>query len=95
MTVADLDLEVEEEAPSKGIDPPAYWPSRDGSVVVENLTCHYAPQVSTFMYKLASLTSVLSLTLSSAEFPSLSRQGRKSVSAGGLGVARAVRYILL
>ena len=58
MTVADLDLEVEEEAPSKGIDTPAYWPSRDGSVVVEDLTCHYAPQVSIFMNKLASLTLI-------------------------------------
>ncbi|KAK8854514.1 hypothetical protein IAR55_003253 [Kwoniella newhampshirensis] len=40
-----LDLEVEEEEHEKGIEPPAYWPSRDGSVVVENLTCRYAPQL--------------------------------------------------
>ncbi|OCF40975.1 ATP-binding cassette transporter [Kwoniella heveanensis CBS 569] len=40
-----LDLEVEEEAHTKGIEPPAYWPTRDGSVVVENLTCRYAPQL--------------------------------------------------
>lgn len=43
---SDLDLEVEEEDHAKGVEPPAYWPSREGSVVVENLTCHYAPQVS-------------------------------------------------
>jgi hypothetical protein len=42
----DLDLEVEEEETSRGMEPPAYWPSREGRVVVENLTCHYAPQVS-------------------------------------------------
>lgn len=41
----DLDLEVEEEEHSRGIEPPAYWPSRDSTVKVENLTCHYAPQV--------------------------------------------------
>lgn len=40
-----LELEVEEEEDSKGVEPPAYWPSRDGSVVVENLTCKYAPQL--------------------------------------------------
>ncbi|WVR09322.1 hypothetical protein IAU60_006387 [Kwoniella sp. DSM 27419] len=40
-----LELEVEEEEHSKGIEPPAYWPSRDGSVVVENLTARYAPQL--------------------------------------------------
>jgi hypothetical protein len=47
----DLDLEVEEEDHAKGVEPPAYWPSREGSVVVENLTCHYAPQVS-FRYSI-------------------------------------------
>lgn len=41
-----MELEVEEEDHAKGIEPPAYWPSKDGSVVVENLTCRYAPQVS-------------------------------------------------
>nr|XP_018261799.1 ATP-binding cassette transporter [Kwoniella dejecticola CBS 10117]OBR83957.1 ATP-binding cassette transporter [Kwoniella dejecticola CBS 10117] len=40
-----LELEVEEEEYAKGIEPPAYWPSREGSVVVENLTCKYAPQL--------------------------------------------------
>ncbi|WWD19355.1 hypothetical protein CI109_103814 [Kwoniella shandongensis] len=40
-----LDLDVEEEEHEKGIEPPAYWPTRDGSVVVENLTCRYAPQL--------------------------------------------------
>ena len=45
LTMVDLDLDVEEEEHAKGMEPPAYWPSRDGSVVVENLTCHYAPQV--------------------------------------------------
>ena len=40
-----LDLEVEEEDHAKGVEPPAYWPSRDASVVVEDLTCRYAPQL--------------------------------------------------
>nr|XP_019045027.1 ATP-binding cassette transporter [Kwoniella bestiolae CBS 10118]OCF23957.1 ATP-binding cassette transporter [Kwoniella bestiolae CBS 10118] len=40
-----LELEVEEEEHAKGIEPPAHWPSREGSVVVENLTCRYAPQL--------------------------------------------------
>ncbi|WWC90401.1 uncharacterized protein L201_005336 [Kwoniella dendrophila CBS 6074] len=40
-----LDLEVEEEEHAKGVEPPAHWPSREGSVVVENLTCRYAPQL--------------------------------------------------
>jgi ABC-type multidrug transport system fused ATPase/permease subunit len=40
-----LELEVEEEDDAKGIEPPAYWPSKDGSVIVENLTCKYAPQL--------------------------------------------------
>lgn len=41
----DLDLEVEEEKHQVGKEPPAYWPSRDGKVVVSNLTCKYAPQL--------------------------------------------------
>lgn len=41
----DLDLDVEEEEQQRGIEPPAHWPSRDSTVQVENLTCHYAPQV--------------------------------------------------
>jgi len=48
LILVDLDLEIEEEVTSRGIEPPAYWPSREGSVVVENLYCHYAPQVSNF-----------------------------------------------
>ncbi|WVQ79432.1 hypothetical protein IAT38_001530 [Cryptococcus sp. DSM 104549] len=40
-----LDLPVEEEEDAKGMEPPAHWPSRDGSVVVENLTCRYAPHL--------------------------------------------------
>ncbi|ODO06989.1 hypothetical protein I350_04354 [Cryptococcus amylolentus CBS 6273] len=40
-----LDLEVEEEEEEKGVEPPAYWPSRDGSVIIENLTCSYAPHL--------------------------------------------------
>ncbi|KAK6910984.1 hypothetical protein I203_105019 [Kwoniella mangroviensis CBS 8507] len=40
-----LELEVEEEEHAKGIEPPAHWPSREGSVVVEDLTCRYAPQL--------------------------------------------------
>ncbi|RXK42365.1 ATP-binding cassette transporter [Tremella mesenterica] len=40
-----LELEAEEDQNQKGEEPPAYWPSRDGSVVVENLTCRYAPQL--------------------------------------------------
>jgi hypothetical protein len=42
----DLDLDVEEEEQQRGIEPPAHWPSRDSVVQVENLTCHYAPQVN-------------------------------------------------
>ena len=41
----DLDLDVEEEEQDRGFEPPAHWPSRDSVVQVENLTCHYAPQV--------------------------------------------------
>jgi hypothetical protein len=41
----DLDLDVEEEDQDRGFEPPAHWPSRDSTVQVENLTCHYAPQV--------------------------------------------------
>jgi ABC-type multidrug transport system fused ATPase/permease subunit len=41
----DLDLEVEEEKHAIGAEPPAYWPSRTGSVVVSGLTCKYAPQL--------------------------------------------------
>jgi hypothetical protein len=41
----DLDLDVEEEDQDRGFEPPAHWPSRDSVVQVENLTCHYAPQV--------------------------------------------------
>ena len=44
--IEDLDLEVEEEDHARGVEPPAYWPSHDGSIVVENLTCRYAPQVN-------------------------------------------------
>lgn len=43
--LTDLDLDVEEEDSKRGVEPPAYWPSRDGSVVVSNLTCKYAPQL--------------------------------------------------
>jgi hypothetical protein len=42
---SDLDLDVEEEDQDRGFEPPAHWPSRDSVVQVENLTCHYAPQV--------------------------------------------------
>ncbi len=52
----DLDLEVEEEEISRGIEPPAYWPSREGSVVVDKLTCHYAPQVS--LHLVSRLSSI-------------------------------------
>ena len=44
----DLDLDVEEEEQQRGSEPPAHWPSRDSKVEVENLTCHYAPQVRLF-----------------------------------------------
>ncbi|BEI94008.1 uncharacterized protein CcaverHIS019_0604670 [Cutaneotrichosporon cavernicola] len=40
-----LELEQEEPKESKGVEPPAPWPSRDGSIVVSNLTCKYAPQL--------------------------------------------------
>lgn len=46
LIMEDLDLDVEEEEHKRGIEPPAHWPSRDSKVEVENLTCHYAPQVS-------------------------------------------------
>jgi hypothetical protein len=45
MLMIDLDLDVEEEDQDRGFEPPAHWPSRDSVVQVENLTCHYAPQV--------------------------------------------------
>ncbi|WVO13715.1 hypothetical protein L204_101337 [Cryptococcus depauperatus] len=38
-----LNLEEEEEDDKKFIKPPAHWPSRDGSIVVDSLTCTYAP----------------------------------------------------
>jgi len=44
----DLELDVEEEEHQRGLEPPAYWPSRDSKVEVDNLTCHYAPQVRSF-----------------------------------------------
>jgi len=44
----DLELDVEEEEHQRGLEPPAYWPSRDSKVEVDNLTCHYAPQVCSF-----------------------------------------------
>ncbi|CAK9784394.1 unnamed protein product [Cutaneotrichosporon oleaginosum] len=40
-----LELEQEESEGSEGVEPPAAWPSRDGSIVVSNLTCKYAPQL--------------------------------------------------
>lgn len=40
-----LDLEQEEPKDAQTVEPPAYWPSRDGSVIVRNLTCKYAPQL--------------------------------------------------
>ncbi|WVO14579.1 hypothetical protein L204_102214 [Cryptococcus depauperatus] len=40
-----LKLDVEEEDHQKGKEPPAYWPTADGSIVVQNLTCRYAPQL--------------------------------------------------
>jgi hypothetical protein len=46
--MVDLDLDVEEEDQDRGFEPPAHWPSRDSVVQVENLTCHYAPQVRRF-----------------------------------------------
>jgi hypothetical protein len=47
--MVDLDLDVEEEDQDRGSEPPAHWPSRDSVVQVENLTCHYAPQVRPFI----------------------------------------------
>ena len=44
----DLELDVEEEEHQRGLETPAYWPSRDSKVEVDNLTCHYAPQVCSF-----------------------------------------------
>lgn len=45
LTVTDLDLEQEEPKGTESVEPPAAWPSREGSVIVSNLTCKYAPQL--------------------------------------------------
>lgn len=60
----DLELEVEEEEHQRGLEPPAYWPSRDSKVEVDNLTCHYAPQVHFFSLALKVRPDVLSWNLS-------------------------------
>jgi len=54
---------VEEEDHARGVEPPAYWPSIDGSVVVEDLTCRYAPQVSLYVTYTARLYANDSSTL--------------------------------
>lgn len=41
----DVDLEVEEEEHEKGSEPPAYWPTRDSTVEVRDLSCRYAAQL--------------------------------------------------
>ena len=51
----DLDLDVEEEEQDRGFEPPAHWPSRDSVVQVENLTCHYAPQVRPFYTQIGGM----------------------------------------
>ncbi|GMK57331.1 hypothetical protein CspeluHIS016_0401650 [Cutaneotrichosporon spelunceum] len=48
-----LELEQEEPEDSKGIEPPAAWPSRDGSITVSNLTCKYAPQLDPVLRELS------------------------------------------
>lgn len=91
---ADLDLEVEEEEEQKGIEPPAYWPSRDGSVVVENLTCRYAPQVREAVpwsgYCIADHVLPISLIPCYGMCRSLSLRKRRSVYAVELGAGKAV-----
>jgi hypothetical protein len=59
--MVDLELDVEEEETQRGIEPPAYWPSRDSKVEVENLTCHYAPQVCLFSFSTFTKTDNISL----------------------------------
>ncbi len=52
-THPDLELEQEEPEEAKGDEPPAAWPSRDGSIVVSNLTCKYAPQLDPVLRELS------------------------------------------
>jgi hypothetical protein len=59
--MVDLELDVEEEETQRGIEPPAYWPSRDSKVEVEHLTCHYAPQVCLFPLSTFTKTDIISL----------------------------------
>lgn len=37
----DLELEAEEESHSRGIDPPAFWPTKDAEIVMTDLVCSY------------------------------------------------------
>ncbi len=41
----DLGLEAEEEAHSRGKEPPAYWPTKTADIIVQDLTCSYAPEL--------------------------------------------------
>lgn len=40
-----LVLESEEEEDEKGMEPPAYWPSKEGKIEVKSLTARYAPEL--------------------------------------------------
>ncbi|KAJ9121758.1 hypothetical protein QFC22_002380 [Naganishia vaughanmartiniae] len=40
-----LDLALESEELPGAVEPPAYWPSRDAGIDVDNLTCAYAPEL--------------------------------------------------
>ena len=76
----DLDLDVEEEEQERGFEPPAHWPSRDSVVEVENLTCHYAPQVRPFYTQIGGVL-IFSSNRYYEESHSRSVQRRRSGSA--------------
>lgn len=39
------DLKLEPEAIPESKEPPAFWPTKEAKIEVENLTCAYAPQL--------------------------------------------------
>ncbi|CED84845.1 Multidrug resistance-associated protein/mitoxantrone resistance protein, ABC superfamily [Phaffia rhodozyma] len=41
-----LTLESEEEEDAKGIEPPAYWPSKEGKIEVKSLEIKYSPELN-------------------------------------------------
>jgi ABC-type transport system involved in Fe-S cluster assembly fused permease/ATPase subunit len=40
-----LDLKLEPEAIPESQEPPAFWPTKEAKIEVDNLTCAYAPQL--------------------------------------------------